>query len=399
MQPSSFFLALLATSSSLCSLLERREDVASNTTDEINEFQPTDALAQLASQGLDHIQELQVSGLKSRGRTCSLRDVVIRRNWDHLSPDDRTSYINAVLCLMNRPSLLNQEQYPGAKSRYDDFVAVHINQTLSIHGTGNFLGWHRYFVFTYEQTLRNECGYKGYQPYWNWGTNAANPSKSPVFDGSATSLSGNGAFLLHNGSLAGTGNIFLPSEQGGGCVTSGPFKNMLVNLGPVSPAQDGVVKSSSNFAYNPRCLKRDLSTKASSTWLKMSNILSLILKSPDILTFQNTMQGDFPAGFLGVHAAGHFTMNGDPGGDLFASPGDPAFWLHHAMIDRTWWIWQTLNLPGSLTDVAGTLTIFNTPPSANTTLLDLQNLGPLAGNIPLGDLLNTMSGPLCYIYL
>ena len=65
---------------------------------------------------------------------------------------------------MSKPSKLDQVKYPGAKSRYDDFVAVHINQTLSIHGTANFLGWHRYFVRTYELALKNECGYKGYQP-------------------------------------------------------------------------------------------------------------------------------------------------------------------------------------------------------------------------------------------
>jgi hypothetical protein len=51
--------------------------------------------------------------------------------------------------------------------------------------------------------------------------------KSLVFDGSATSMSGNGAFLQHNGSFAGAGQIFLPSEQGGGCVTSGPFKEFV----------------------------------------------------------------------------------------------------------------------------------------------------------------------------
>jgi hypothetical protein len=28
----------------------------------------------------------------------------------------------------------------------------------------NFLSWHRYFVWTYETALREECGYKGYQP-------------------------------------------------------------------------------------------------------------------------------------------------------------------------------------------------------------------------------------------
>lgn len=131
----------------------------------------------------------------------------------------------------------------------------------------------------------------------------------------------------------------------------------------------------------------------------MSDIVSLITKYKTVETFQNRMQGDFANGFLGVHAAGHYVMNGDPGADVFASPGDPGFWLHHAMIDRTWWIWQTLNLPRSLTDVAGTLTIFNNPPSRNTTLEDVQNLGPLADTIPLGDLLDTLSGPFCYIYL
>ncbi len=25
---------------------------------------------------------------------------------------------------------------------------------------------------------------------------------------------------------------------------------------------------------------------------------------------------------------------------VFNSPGDPMFWLHHGMVDRTYWIWQ-----------------------------------------------------------
>jgi tyrosinase len=113
---------------------------------------------------------------------------------------------------------------PGAKSRYDDFVAQHINQTLSIHGTGNFLTWHRYFVYGYEKALRDECGYKGYQPYWNWFSYQNDLSKSPVFDGSETSMGGDGAFFQHDGSISGAGNIPLPSGNGGGCIKSGPFK-------------------------------------------------------------------------------------------------------------------------------------------------------------------------------
>jgi hypothetical protein len=52
--------------------------------------------------------------------------------------------------------------------------------------------------------------------YWNWGRWAADPEKSPIFDGSMLSMSGNGEALTHQGQIV-TGN-------GGGCITSGPFK-------------------------------------------------------------------------------------------------------------------------------------------------------------------------------
>lgn len=45
-----------------------------------------------------------------------------------------------MLCIMSAPSKLDKTKYPGAKSRYDDFVAVHMNQTLSIHGTVSISG-------------------------------------------------------------------------------------------------------------------------------------------------------------------------------------------------------------------------------------------------------------------
>ena len=123
------------------------------------------------------------------------------------------------------PSKNNATAVPGAKSRYDDFVAVHINQTLTIHSTANFLSWHRYFTWTYEQALRIECGYTGYQPYWNWGKYAFDPLNSPIFDGSATSMSGNGIYEAHNCTDAlPTGLNCIPPGHGGGCVETGPFK-------------------------------------------------------------------------------------------------------------------------------------------------------------------------------
>lgn len=40
-----------------------------------------------------------------------------------------------MLCILKKPSKLDPNKFPGAKSRYDDFVVVHMNQTLSIHST------------------------------------------------------------------------------------------------------------------------------------------------------------------------------------------------------------------------------------------------------------------------
>jgi tyrosinase len=36
---------------------------------------------------------------------------------------------------MEKPSKLNPTSFPGAKSRFEDFVVVHMNQTMNIHGT------------------------------------------------------------------------------------------------------------------------------------------------------------------------------------------------------------------------------------------------------------------------
>jgi tyrosinase len=173
------------------------------------------------------------------------------------------------------------------------------------------------------------------------------------------------------------------------------------NLGPVAPTQDGLVPSKSPLAYNPRCAKRDLTSTASTKWFTNTNLYNLTLgeASKSVNTFQNELQGRFGDKFLGMHATGHFAIGGEAG-DFYSSTNDPVFFMHHAMLDRVWWIWQALHLNQAKT-VAGTHTIFNNPPSPNTTLQDLIEMNYL--NLPtvqIGDVLSTLDGePLCYIYL
>ena len=87
-----------------------------------------------------------------------------------------------------------------------------------------------------------------------------------------------------------------------------------------------------------------------------------------------------------------------PGGDLFASPGDPYFFLHHAQIDRTWWIWQNQDLQTRQNAIAGTNTLFNFPPSANTTLDDLIDIGVNAPAIKIKEAMSTLGEQFCYTY-
>lgn len=181
------------------------------------------------------------------------------------------------------------------------------------------------------------------------------------------------------------------------------FRSMSVNLGPVAPtlAEAGVVVigSGTGADYNPRCLKRDVSVWVSSQWSTDQNSTDLILENTDIADFQTTMQGDFATGFYGVHTAGHFTIGGDPGGDIFTSPGDPAFFLHHAQIDRTWWIWQNQDIANRQNAIAGTITLNNSPPSRNGTLEDYLSMGVNADDIQIKDAMSTLAGSFCYIYI
>lgn len=85
--------------------------------------------------------------------------------------------------------------------------------------------------------------------------------------------------------------------------------------------------------------------------------------------------------------------------DFFVSPGDPAFYLHHGMIDRIWWIWQNQKLPTRLHEIAGGTTMGGFPPSKNGTLEDDIEYGVLGDKLKLKDALDTMAGPFCFIYV
>jgi len=208
---------------------------------------------------------------------------------------------------------------------------------------------------------------------------------------------------------------------------------MTIRLGPLisisgstrNPQPDG-------FGDNTRCLKRDIGPQLTSNYGQTQNIVDL-LTIPDTFTaFQSFLEGGSTRGFgggtgrrpgtlgemfgnafgglfsgekrkqkmkrqgsMGLHGVGHFTIAGDPGSDPFISPNDPAFWMHHAMVDRMWTIWQTLDMEKRLQVVEGHT---NIPASPRATLDDIVNMDILADEYTIRELNSIVDGPFCYVY-
>ncbi|KAJ4181994.1 hypothetical protein NW755_010682 [Fusarium falciforme] len=361
-----------------------------------------------------HAREVALSRIGNSTK-CTKDNVRVRKLFESLTSDEKIAYTDALKCLMDLPAKTPSDLAPGAKSRYDDWVVTHINQTETIHLKANFLGWHRWYIWEMEQALRNDCGYTGPFPYWDWTkTEKETFEKSEVFDGSTTSLSGNGAPLNYTDSDVIVVNyqwpnmdVVLPHGSGGGCVTSGPFANITVNLGPVGLALIGnkTDTSGEGYKYNPRCLKRDLSSEILHRYVNETSVLTLIRDTSDIWTFQIVMSGAWGTREIGIHPGAHHSLGGDPGRDFWVSSGEPAFWAHHTNIDRVWWMWQMLDpdvrAANVSTAVNGPITMYDLyEPHQNATIFELQNLGYVAEGkeVALGELMSTTEGMFCYVY-
>ncbi|KAK4164116.1 putative tyrosinase [Cladorrhinum sp. PSN259] len=400
---------LLATSVQGSVLLRR------DTGTEPDVLEPPASLVNLVETAKEQvISEVSETAAKLRKRgitpSCTPNRLYFRKEYGSLTQAQRLAYVNAVKCLQSRPARTPASVAPGAKSRFDDFVVTHIQQTLALHYTGNFQPWHRWFVYQYEKALRDECGYTGYQPYWDWPKYQNAPQNSPIFNGDPYSLGGNGEYVPHDGPVIvpppgiGGGNIPLAAGVGGGYVNTGPFANMTVNLGPVGGLEGVPAGPLGGLGHNPRRMKRDLGPALNKRYANYTTVLTL-LAQPDVDAFRHVSEGVPYTVEIGPHGGMHYAIGGDPGGDLFTSPGDPAFWVHHGQMDRVWAIWQALG--GSQSNRYTSLgtgpyahrTWQNNPPAPLAELSDVLEMGYAAPSTTIENVMSTTGGELCYFYL
>ncbi|PGH16269.1 hypothetical protein AJ79_01808 [Helicocarpus griseus UAMH5409] len=274
-------------------------------------------------------------------------------------------YIDAELCLMRLPA---KTGHKGTVTRFDDFQAVHVQGAYLNHLVGSFLPFHRLLVHNHETALREECGYKGYQPYWYEQKDAGKFSSSEIFD-PVYGFGGNGV---------GNGN----------CITDGPFAKYTNRLGP-------------GYEVTNHCMNRKINDETSSG--ASPNNVNKCMSQPDWLSAWNCIEG-------APHVGGHDGVGGQMS-DGVASPGDPLFYLHHAWIDKLWWDWQAKNLPARLTEMGGS----NLPPSAppedvqnkkipgdpgrTTTLNHVLDMHGTMDNKIIADVMNIKGDFLCFEYV
>ncbi|KAM0702681.1 hypothetical protein Q7P35_010113 [Cladosporium inversicolor] len=350
------------------------------TADQISSGEAWKNVSQIADQRMK-ARELDGS--------CTYETAEVRTEFRAMSNEKRKEFTDAVTCLKNLPPKVvtadQSSEYAGVKSRYDEYVATHIENTFKIHATADFLAWHRHFIFSFEQDLKNSCGYTGTLPYWDWAADAQAVDQSEIFNGDEYSMGGNG----HQ----------LPPGTGGGCVYSGPFSNttFTTNLGPIDSPYNNNVQG--QYDFNPRCLVRDLNSWFSSRYNTYNNVADLAIGVDSVEYFQSLMQGYLGDNKLGVHGGGHW-LGGGPSQleDFHSSPNDPVFYIHHAMIDRIWTVWQYMDRENRQNAIYGTSTLNNSPASADMTLADKLPFGLVTESPVFGDLMDTLAGPYCYRY-
>ncbi|KAJ5972601.1 uncharacterized protein N7479_002519 [Penicillium vulpinum] len=316
----------------------------------------------------------------------SCRNPPLRKEWRELSIRERRDYIGAVRCLAARPAVTSLE---NVVTHFDDFQATHSDQTPNIHWVGHFVLWHRYYLATYEKALREECGYRGGQPYWNWSLDASSTDNSSmaIFETDVfhptRGFGGNGKYLPANETQ---NPLNLTGRTGGGCVEDGPFTppNFMLAVG--------------HPKGQPDCLRRDFIPSIMNYFSRQS-LVDHVLAQPDYTTFARALENIPAFTQPNIHGSGHFGVGGALGtlGNQALSPGDPLFYLHHGNVDRVFWEWQQKDLPTRYHQVGGPVNAMDYS-GVNVTLDFEINIGKLAPNATLESLLNTKGGTLCYSY-
>lgn len=200
------------------------------------------------------------------------------------------------------------------EGHYDHLVHIHHQAMMGIrpdpaHGGPAFLPWHRYYLRHLELDLQQiDPGVT--IPYWDWTrdrSHAGAPWTENLMGGDGRRQDGRvmtGAFAYSTGNWPITVKEF--------------------------PRQPDFL---ARFLQRPSLLPEGR---------RIRHILTRVPYDASPWNFGTNPRESFRAALeMGPHGFVHMWVGGNMGGG--ASPNDPVFFLHHAMIDRIWAKWQKLH--------------------------------------------------------
>ncbi|QRN93329.1 tyrosinase family protein [Archangium violaceum] len=264
-----------------------------------------------------------------------------RKNVKDLTPQEKQDYVDAVLKLKSTPS-----PYDSQLSWYDQFVTFHKqvyhyrrkdkqNEDKEYqvgHLSPSFLPWHRKFLLMYEQALREVSGKDISLPYWDWTDEA---STHAVFSED---------FMGRGG-----------DTKEGHAVLQGPFRKGVWEVKVFS--MDEKTKEELKIPYLVRSTLEMHDAPMLPTTADMDACLKVSAydeapwddKADSSRSFRSCLEGWGHSSPDHMHNAAHIWVGGIydsgpiPMGSMAAldtSPNDPAFFLHHANVDRLWALWE-----------------------------------------------------------
>lgn len=287
--------------------------------------------------------------------TCSSNPNV-RFEWNDFSDSDRLAFIASIKCLLNAPP---SGSFSPATNRYEDLARLHQQMMTTVHNNNLFLLWHRYFVWTFEQLLRDECGFDRAFPWWDETLNAGDFDTLDMFT-----------------SPDYFGHLTAPVNNEPVCITSGAFGGLTCNIGPGSSNTPHCLSRAGNGADTAEC---------NTAYINQCNSMSTYAQMEPCLED-------------GPHGYGHNGIGGVMA-DVSGSPSDPIFWMHHTFVDHSFRLWQNLDSGPRTTTIDGT--------DHNGVALTMDytiTVGGIRPDVTIGDILDTLGGasingvPFCYRY-
>lgn len=268
-----------------------------------------------------------------------------RKSVLNLTQQEKDDFTAAVVALKSIKS-----PWSSKLSYYDQFVWWH-KRTFdcdlgSAHMGPAFLPWHRLFLLYFEDAL-NATGVSTNPisiPYWHWPKKTAidvvfsEDFMGPEGDPGQNWAVARGPFRRGNFRI----NVFDP------WVNDRLRRTELVRRfgtnGWQLPTQDEVDAALAvpNYDHTPwdpssppdRSFRNNLEGWRGMLGMKCQDNQMIPVKGPDAHSVMHNVVHLWIGGVWGPDGInqGQMVMN--------SSPNDPMFWLHHANIDRLWWVWE-----------------------------------------------------------